>query len=154
MDLAQYLKSISSLFLDTAPIIYYIEAHPQYGPLVSEVVREFQSGRLAAYSSVVTLVEVLPKPIAMGNESLSDDFSNFLLAGRNITTLEISSDIARRAGKLRGRYGFLKSMDAIQIAASTEVNADAFLTNDVQLKKVTEISALVLKDFLSGEEKA
>ena len=143
MDLAQYLKSISSLFLDTAPIIYYIEAHPQYGPLVSEVVREFQSGRLAAYSSVVTLVEVLPKPIAMGNESLSDDFSN-----------EISSDIARRAGKLRGRYGFLKSMDAIQIAASMEVNADAFLTNDVQLKKVTEISALVLKDFLSGEEKA
>jgi len=102
----------------------------------------------------VTLVEVLPKPIAMGNESLSDDFSNFLLAGRNITTLEISSDIARRAGKLRGRYGFLKSMDAIQIAASMEVNADAFLTNDVQLKKVTEISALVLKDFLSGEETA
>jgi len=52
MDLAQYLKSISSLFLDTAPIIYYIEAHSQYGPLVSEVVTEFQSGRLAAYSSV------------------------------------------------------------------------------------------------------
>jgi predicted nucleic acid-binding protein len=153
MDLAQYLKSISSLFLDTAPIIYYIEAHPQYGPLVSEVVREFQSGRLAAYSSVVTLVEVLPKPIAMGNESLADNFSNFLMAGRNITTLEITSEIARRAGSLRGRYGFLRSMDAIQIAASMEVNADAFLTNDIQLKKVTEVPMLVLRDFLSGEEK-
>ncbi|MCF8144713.1 MAG: type II toxin-antitoxin system VapC family toxin [Deltaproteobacteria bacterium] len=154
MGLAQYLKGISSLFLDTAPIIYYIEAHPNYGPLVSEVVRDFQSGRLAAYSSVMTLVEVLPKPIAMGNESLADIFSNFLMAGNNITILEITSQIAQRAGKLRGQYGFLKSMDAIQIATSMEVNADAFLTNDIQLKKVAEISALVLKDFLSEGDKA
>lgn len=150
MRLAPYLKNISSLFLDTAPIIYYIEAHPQYGPLVSEVVRDFQSGRLTAYSSVMTLVEVLPKPVAMGNESLAEDFSKFLMAGRNVTTLEINSEIAQEAGRLKGRYGFLKSMDAIQIAASMEVNADAFLTNDVQLKKVTEVSVLLLKDFVSG----
>ena len=45
-------------------------------------------------------------------------------------------------------YPFLKTMDAIQVAASLEVNAEAFFTNEVQLKKVKEISAVVLKDFL------
>lgn len=148
MRLAQHLKDISSIFLDTAPIIYYIEAHAEYGPLVSEVVKAFQSGRMKAYSSVITLVEVLPKPIAMGNESLAKDFSNFLIAGKDIITLEITSEIARKAGTLRGRYPFLKTMDAIQIAASMEVGANAFFTNDIQLKRVTEISAVILKDFL------
>ena len=36
MSLAEELARIPSVFIDTAPIIYYIEAHPQYGPLVSE----------------------------------------------------------------------------------------------------------------------
>ncbi len=148
MRLSRYLKNISSIFLDTAPIIYYIEAHAEYGPLVSEAVKDFQSGRLIAYSSVITLVEALPKPISMGNESLAKDFSNFLTTGQSITTLEITSEIDREAGRLRGRYTFLKTMDAIQIAASMEVNTDVFFTNDVQLKKVTEIPVLVLKDFL------
>ena len=148
MRLAEHLKGISSIFFDTAPIIYFIEAHAEYGALVSEVVRNFQSGYLRAFSSVVTLVEVLPKPVAAGNEKLAQDFSKFLKAGRNITMLEITSDIADKAGRLRGAYSFLKTMDAIQIAACLEVNAEAFFTNDVQLKKVKEISAVVLKDFL------
>jgi uncharacterized membrane protein len=39
MRLIQRLKDISSIFFDTAPIIYYLEAHADYGPLVSDVVR-------------------------------------------------------------------------------------------------------------------
>ncbi len=148
MRLTQQLEGVSSIFFDTAPIIYYNEAHADYGPLVSEVVRNFVSGQLRAFSSVITLVEVLPKPVAAGNEALAKDFSKFLTAGRNITMLEITSDIAEKAGRLRGTYPFLKTMDAIQIAACLEVNAEAFFTNDVQLKKVKEISSLVLKDFL------
>ena len=148
MNLREHLKKMSSVFIDTAPIIYYIEAHTEYGPLVSEVVKTFQSGRLIAYSSVITIVEILPKPIANGDAQLAKQFSNFLSSGQGITTLDITSEIAQTAGRLRGQYGFLKSMDAIQIAASMEVNADAFLTNDIQLKKVKEISACILKDFL------
>jgi hypothetical protein len=63
VTLSEELTRIDSIFIDTAPIIYYIEAHPQFGPLVKEVVSAFQSGNLNAYSSVMTLVEVLPKPI-------------------------------------------------------------------------------------------
>ena len=63
MTLSEELFRINSIFIDTAPIIYYIEAHPKYGPLAKEVVIAFQSGNLNAYSSVITLAEVLPKPI-------------------------------------------------------------------------------------------
>jgi hypothetical protein len=35
MILSEVLGEIKSIFLDTAPVIYFIEAHDQFGPLVS-----------------------------------------------------------------------------------------------------------------------
>ena len=90
----------------------------------------------------------MPKPVETGNEQLVKKFSDFLKAGRNISLLGISSDIAELAGKLRGRYTSLKTLDAIQIAVSINVKADAFITNDVKLKQIEESKVIVLKDYL------
>jgi predicted nucleic acid-binding protein len=149
MTLSEELSQFHSIFIDTAPIIYYIEAHPQYGPLVKDVVAAFQSGILNAFSSVITIVEVLPKPIEAGNEILAKKFTEFLIAGKNISLMEITLRIAESAGTLRGRYPFLRAMDAIQIAASLEAQADAFITNDAKLKRLSEIKVIVLKEYLS-----
>jgi hypothetical protein len=34
MSFSEELTNINTIFIDTAPVIYYIEAHPQFGPLV------------------------------------------------------------------------------------------------------------------------
>lgn len=148
MTLSGELARINTIFIDTSPVIYFIEAHPQFGPLAKEIVTAFQSGNLNAFSSVITLTEVLPKPIESGDEKLARKFAEFLKHGKNLTMIEISEKIAESAGKLRGRYPFLKSIDAIQISAAIDVGADAFLTNDIKLKQIKEIKVLVLKDYL------
>ncbi len=148
MTLSEELNRIDSIFIDTAPIIYYIEAHPQFGPLAKEVVSAFQLGNLNAYASVVTLVEVLPKPIERGDEKLARKFAEFLKHGRNLTMIEILEGTAEAAGRLRGRYPFLKTVDAIQLAAALDVGAEAFITNDVRLQQFNEVKVLVLKDYL------
>ena len=48
VTLSEEIVRINSIFIDTAPIIYYIEAHPQFGPLAKEVVSAFQSENLTA----------------------------------------------------------------------------------------------------------
>ena len=148
MTLPEELARINSIFIDTAPIIYYIEAHPDFGPLAKEVVTAFQSGNLTAYSSVMTLTEVLPKPIEIGDEKLARKFADFLKHGKHFTMIEISGGIAEAAGKLRGRYPVLKTVDAVQIAAALEIGSEAFLTNDVKLKQIKELKVMVLKDYL------
>jgi len=148
MILSNELSKYNTAFIDTAPIIYYIEAHPRFGPLAKEIVNLSQSGRLTAFTSVITLVEVLPKPIEIGNENLARQFSEFLKAGKNIHLLDITSDVAELAGKLRGRYSSLKAMDAIQIAVSLKVEADVFITNDAKLKQIEELKVIVLQDYL------
>lgn len=148
MTLADEFSQISTIFIDTAPVIYYIEAHPQFGPLAKEVVDSFQSERLNAFSSVITLTEVLPKPIEAGDEKLARKFAEFLKRGKNLSLIEISAGIAERAGRLRGQYSNLRTIDAIQISAAIDVGAGAFLTNDKNLKQIKEIKVLVLKDYL------
>jgi predicted nucleic acid-binding protein len=63
MTLSDEIDQIHTVFIDTAPIIYHIEAHLKFGMLAKEVVSSFQSGKLIAFSSVVTLVEFLSKPV-------------------------------------------------------------------------------------------
>ena len=153
MNLSLELNLINTIFLDTAPVIYFIEAHPQFGPLAKEAVYAFQSGSLCAFSSVITLTEVLSKPSETGNEVLAKKFAEFLKHGRNLTLLDITSSIAERAGRLRGRYTDIKAIDALQISSAIEAGADAFLTNDKKLKKVEEIKVMVLKDYLQEQGK-
>jgi predicted nucleic acid-binding protein len=148
VNLQDDLDRIDTSIKYTVPIIYFIEAHPQFGLLSKAVVNTFQSGGLTAFSSVITLTEVLPKPLADGNVSLAKKFADFLKHGRNFNLIEISLSIAEHAGRLRGRYTDLKAIDAIQIASAIEVRADVFLTNDKKLKQVKEIKVMVLKDYL------
>lgn len=148
MTLSDELAGINSLFIDTAPIIYFIEAHRQFGPLSKEVVTAFQSGGFEAVSSVITLAEVLPKPIENGDEKLARKFSEFLKRGKNMRIIDITEGIAETAGRLRGKHAFLKTVDALQIAAAVASGADSFLTNDSKLKRLKEIRVLVLNDYL------
>jgi predicted nucleic acid-binding protein len=148
MMLAAELSHVSSLFIDTAPIIYYIEAHPQFGPLAKVIFDSFPTGRITAYSSVLTLTEVLPKPVESGDAKLARKFSEFLEHGKNLNLVEITAAIAKQAGILRGSYPMLRSLDAVQIAAALDAGADVFITNDKHLKRIKEIKVLVLSDYL------
>ena len=148
MSLAEDLRRFRSIFIDTAVVIYHIEAHPAFGPLAREVVSSFRSGAARAYTSVMTLVEVLPKPVAAGNEELARKFLDFLAHTLNLELLEISTDIAEKAGRLRAKYAGLRAADAVQLATAIRAGADAFVTNDVGLKRMREIQIIVLRDYL------
>ena len=118
MTLSEELARFETVFFDTAPVIYYIEAHPRFGPLAKESVRAFQEGLVTAYSSVITLAEVLAKPIQLGKLALARRFADFLLTGRNFHLLEIDVEIANQAGWLRGKHAALRTVDSIQIGGS------------------------------------
>ncbi|MBI5236732.1 MAG: PIN domain-containing protein [Deltaproteobacteria bacterium] len=102
---------------------------------------------IKAFTSVITIAEVLPKPVKAADTRLAEMFLDFLSHGRNLILIEISEVIAERGGRLRGKYDWLKTMDAIQIAAAIVAGADAFLTNDKDLKKIKDIKILVLEDY-------
>jgi hypothetical protein len=102
MTLREELIQAGTLFIDTSPFIYFVEAHPKYGLVVKEIFDTVQEKKCKAIASVVTLTEVLPKPIQSGNSLVVKKFKELFVSTDSFSVFDITYSIAERAGKLRG----------------------------------------------------
>jgi predicted nucleic acid-binding protein len=140
------LSGVTKLGLDTSPFIYFIERNPAYVNLMREIFTRIDNGSIEGYSSTITLTEVLIHPKRIGDAALEANYRNLLLNGRNFTILSIDPIIADLAADLRSRYN-IRTPDALQIAAALSVRCEAFLSNDFDLRRVTELRVLTLSEL-------
>jgi predicted nucleic acid-binding protein len=140
------LQNITHLFLDTAPVIYYVEKNPQYFATVEFVFDQIDSGSITAVTSPVTLAECLVVPYRLGIAKLQQDFLDLIVYGNNTVFVSIDREIGRQAAELRARYN-ITLPDALQIASALAAGSQAFLTNDGNLERVTELSIIVLDEM-------
>ena len=140
------LKSVRVLYLDTAPVIYVVEAHPQFGLVAREVFVAIDRGEVIGVTSYITLMECLVLPYKTGNVQQQRVFTEMICSGKNTRFARMTQTIAKEAARFRAVYN-LSLTDAIQIATALEAGCDAFLTNDKGLRRVTELNILVLEDL-------
>lgn len=80
----------------------------------------------------------------MGHLDAVRTFSNLLI--NQMRFVQIDEIVASRSAELRARYN-LGLPDAFQCAVAFETGCDAFLTNDVALKRVAGLNVLVLDEL-------
>jgi predicted nucleic acid-binding protein len=146
MKIAEALQGITHLFLDTAPVIYYVEEHPLFLATVTPIFDRIDSGLLIAVTSPVTLAECLVAPYRLSLIKLQQDFFDLIVHGRYTTFMPLDHEIARQAAELRARYN-VTLPDALQIAAALSAGCEAFLTNDGNLDRVKELRVLVVGEL-------
>jgi predicted nucleic acid-binding protein len=139
-----------TVFLDTAPFIYFIEKNSRYHDLMKPVISLIDAQETRGVTSTITLLEVLVHPLRDGNKKLAERYKEILLSSNGLQTYEVSHEISERAALLRAKHG-LRTPDAIQLATALISKADCFLTNDPALKKVKEVKVIVLDDLLSSK---
>lgn len=149
MGLVDELRGLR-ICIDTAPFIYFIERHPKYLNVVRPVFIKIDAGEIEAITSTITLLEVLVHPLRTNNETLAQRYRDILLHSEGLTAFEILHEISEKSSKLRAKYS-IRTPDAIQIAVGIIYGATKFLTNDPDLKKISEIEVLVLDDFSEKE---
>jgi predicted nucleic acid-binding protein len=140
------LQGVSRLFLDTAPVVYYVERNPTYSARADEIFDRIDAGSLQGVTSGVTLAECLVGPVHSGLAQVQRDFIDVIVGGANTTFVALDATIAQSAAELRVKYG-LGLADAFQIAAAIASGCGAFLTNDRGLTRVKDIPVLVLDDL-------
>ena len=144
----EIISKYSIVALDTVIFIYHFEKSKTYFKLTKEIFSRLDENQeFSAITSILTLLEVSVKPIEDSRDDLLKEYSDKLLYDNKLTTLMIERDVAIKAAELRAKYR-LRTPDAIQIATSIIGKAGAFITNDMDLKKVKEIDVLILDDFL------
>lgn len=140
------LAGVQHLAFDSSPIIYYMEGQPTYVAVMNSVFQRIGSGQLAGTTSIVALVEVLTRPLAQGDGQLVESYTGLLLESEHFQTVPIGVATAELAANLRARYG-LRTPDALQLAAAVTQGCDAFLSNDIRLRRITEIPVLIVDDL-------
>lgn len=146
MKIESALIGVSQIYLDTAPVIYYVQGVTPFFPVVDALFQEIERGSLGAIASPVTLTECLVLPIRIGDSALQQNFVDLLTNTEGITLANIDVAVGRLAADLEARYR-LKLPDAFQIATALTAGCQAFLTNDAQLKRVTEVNVLVVDEL-------
>ena len=135
------MTGFKKIFLDTAPIIYYLERNEYYFPVISAFFRAHHGAEYI--TSVVTVSEYLPFPYRNGDLEAVNRFYT-LIEKMPITVQVIDRGIAEKTARIRAKYRFIKGMDALQLASATESECDLLLTNDRQLLQFDEIKCTVL----------
>ncbi len=146
MELITKLQN-KKIFLDSIPIIYFIERNIKYIELIKPIFEEIHKGNIYAITSTITIIEVLVQPLKKGDKLLSEKYKDILLYSKNLETFEITNQVSESAAKLRAKYN-IKIPDAIQLAVAMLNNTDAFITNDFSLKKIEDINVMILDDYV------
>ena len=146
-NLATILRRHERIGLDTSVFIYHIEERAQFAEPAQVAMDELASGAFVGVTSVLTLMEIAVKPLQLGRPDVAEEYEVLLANYPNLAVAAIDRPTARRAAELRARHR-LRPADALQVAACLEQRATAFLTNDRDLQRVTEIEVLVLADFV------
>jgi predicted nucleic acid-binding protein len=134
------------IFLDTSPLIYFIEGNSEYQKKLEQIFRANDKGDFTFITSSITLLEVLVKPLREGQTELADKYKKILTTAPGIEIFDITNELAVKAAELRAKYN-LRTPDSIQIATATENNAAYFLTNDIRLKSISEINGVMLSEL-------
>lgn len=126
--------------------IYYLEDHPVYAPLVQPLFESLEKGSTKGITSVITLLEILVKPKRVGDREAVRDYLDFLTTYPHLTIVEVDLELVDMASDLRAKYA-VRTPDALQVASALRAGATGFITNDPQLKRVTELEVLLLKEL-------
>lgn len=136
------------LAFDSSPFIYYIEQNLQYAPVTEDLFGAIDRGDARGISSVLTLLEVLVQPIRSGRVDLAHEYRELLSGSRGISLFPIGADTCEISAGLRAKYAWIRTPDAIQVATALQHGAEMIVTHDDRWRRLTEIQAVVLKDFL------
>ena len=141
------LPTHGPIYLDSNCFIYSIERVAPYISLMDGVWADVRGRRLPIISSELSILEVLTKPIKLGDTVLETSFRSVLLASPDVRLIPITQPILERAARLCATTN-LKTPDALQAATALDAGAALFLTIDPAFRRASGLAVTILSDLL------
>lgn len=136
------------IYLDTNVWIYALENFAPYSSALEILFQALDQGTLTAITSELTLAEILVAPMRRGDMSQKAICKEFISNTATLSVLPVSRAILIESAKVRARTK-IKLPDAIHLATAIQSNCTTFLTNDRQLKQVTDIPVVLLSEVIT-----
>lgn len=111
------MTDFKRVFIDTAPIIYFLENSPLYMESMEKFLLRCVKEHIQIVTSTLTIEEYLVLSYSDGKMEYVDNFKRFI-EYMDIEVVDIDAAIAEQGAKVRGQYKNFKAMDALQIAVA------------------------------------
>ena len=147
VDVLKAVQPHSRIGLDTSVVIDHIEGSSPFSDDSGQVFRHVgQQAAATGVTSVLTLTELLTRPLQLGRRVLAARYEGLLRLTPDLVVADVDTRVARRAAALRAIYQ-LRTPDAIQVATCLVHGATAFVTNNTRLRRIDELTVIVLADY-------
>ena len=143
------LPSSGDVYVDTQILIYTVERHPTYGPLLQSLWQTARSGAISIVSSELALMETLVRPIKVNDITLQTAYESALL-GTEVRLLPITQSVLREAARLRAIIPSLRTPDALHAATALVFGSSLVITNDQGFRRIPGLPLAVLDDHLDS----
>lgn len=140
------LLASGTVYVETPAVIYTIEAHPKYAPLLRPLWQAAQARTVQVVTSELTLLETLVHPLRNGDSALQAAYERLLLSTPEVTLLPVGLDVLREAARLRASIPGLRTPDALHAATALLAGCALFLTNDAGFRRVPGLPLVLLDD--------
>jgi len=139
------LQPRQTVFVDTAPLIYFFEDHKVFAPLVAKFLEDAFAKDVQLVTSLITYIEILTLPQRLGNERLAAKYREYLTNSARLSLYPLNVLVADAAVGFRVTYN-LKTPDSIQLGTAKVCGADMVLTNDRDWRAITELPVVMLAE--------
>ena len=133
--------------LDSMCFIYQFANHPQFAPLTNIIFDKLNQQQLKANTSTISVIETLVLPERRGQSELVNEYTKVFDLLPNLEVISLDKPVARLAAKLRATYPKIRTPDAIQLSTAILSRSKIFITDDKQLKQVSQIDVILLSDY-------
>jgi predicted nucleic acid-binding protein len=137
------------VYLDTNIFIYAVEGYLDFINELNQLFDNIDAGNLRAFTSELTLAEVLVRPLIDGNIEIQSVYQQALQSSEVLEVVAVSRDILIEAARLRAVVN-LRLPDAIHGATAILSGCETFLTNDRRLTNLPGIEVIVLSEVIGN----
>lgn len=152
MDVKAFLERITGkvVGIDTMNFIYAFEENPTYIKIVKSIFAKIEKGEIKGITNSITVTECLVRPFELGDISLLAKYKLVFRNFPNLSVYSIDMETTVKAAELRASH-HIKTPDALQLATCLINNASVFITNDLPLSRVANMTIVQLNNFISNK---
>lgn len=141
------LPASGLVYVDTQILIYTVEGHPVFGPLLRPLWEAVQRSELDVVTSELSVMETQIGPLKSGDVALGVVYDEFLRQP-GVRLEPIHRDVLLEAARLRATTK-LRTPDAIHLATARCVGCALLLTNDDGFRNVGGLPLFILHDAVT-----
>lgn len=135
---------MKSIYLDTNILILAFERAHAEGAYVWPVLHSIEAGDFKARTSQITLAEVLPRPLMLGQTDLVSHYETLFRSKSIFESVPVTLDVLSEAARIRAQRMSIPLPDAIHLATACLAHCAAFLTADKRLMSFDALKMIPL----------